>query len=309
MFELHYTLKMFCLHYQKDAPLRKPKPPDYVGKQVTVNFNEKPETEETLKQSPPPNYFRAKENEEDIEKSEEEKIRMATQSIKNVLKLFGNDYRDDHEKLKLVTQSAKDLPAHSKSLEISRELAGIQREIDTQTQSQDRSAENAQAISRQIGRELTTNESGNRMANVPNYAVISTKGSKDWKNLAHVLAIQLKGVLNHMEDREKENQYAKDRMEEEMMMMTQQQDDDDDPDYDGDYYDDDMNERRHSVLMPLATNSSKKAFKKFSLEIKRPQRLKYESSVEEKRLIHQDVKKLSKLEMLYKSQGRNSSNH
>lgn len=293
-----------------DAPLRKPKPPDYAGKQVTVTFNEKPETEETLKQSPPPNYFHAKENEEDIDKSEEEKIRMATQSIKNVLKLFGNDYRDDHEKLKLVTQSAKDLPAHSKSLEIHRELAGIQREIDTQKQSQDRSAENAQAISRQIGQELTTNESGNRMTNVPNYAVISTKGSKDWKNLAHVLAVQLKGVLNHMENREKENQYEKDRMEEEMMMMAQQQDEDDDPDYDGHYYDDDdMNERRHSVLMPLATNSSKKAFKKFILENKRPQRLKYESSVDEKRLLHQDVKTLSKLEMLYKSQERNSSNH
>lgn len=293
-----------------DAPLRKPKPPYYAGKQVTVTFNEKPKTEETFKQSPPPNNFHAKENEEDLDKSEEEKIRMATQSIKNVLKLFGNDYRDHHEKLRLVTQSAKDLPAHSKSLEIHRELAGIQREIDTQTQSQDRSAENAQAISRQIGQELTTNESGNRMTNVPNYAVISTKGSKDWKNLAHVLAIQLKGVLNHMENREKENQYEKDRMEEEMMMMAQQQDEDDDPDYDGDYYDDDdMNERRHSVLMPLATNSSKKAFKKFILENKRPHRLKYESSVDEKRLLHQDVKTLSKLEMLYKSQERNSSNH
>lgn len=293
-----------------DAPLRKPKPAYYAGKQVTVTFNEKPKTEETFKQSPPPNYFHAKENEEDIDKSEEEKIRMATQSIKNVLKLFGNDYRDHHEKLKLVTQSAKDLPAHSKSLEIHRELAGIQREIDTQTQSQDRSAENAQAISRKIGQELTTNESGNRMTNVPNYAVISTKGSKDWKNLAHVLAIQLKGVLNHMENREKENQYEKDRMEEEMMMMAQQQDEDDDPDYDGDYYDDDdMNERRHSVLMPLANNSSKKAFKKFILENKRPQRLKYESSVDEKRLLHQDVQTLSKLEMLYKSQERNSSNH
>ena len=277
---------------------------------MTVTFNEKPKTEETFKQSAPPNYFHAKENEEDVDKSEEEKIRMATQSIKNVLKLFGNDYRHDHEKLKLVTQSAKDLPAHSKSLEINRGLAGIQKEIDTQKQNQDRSAENAQAISRQIGQELTTNESGNRMTNVPNYAVISTKGSKNWKNLAHVLATQLKGVLNHMENREKENQYEKDRMEEEMMMMAQQNEEDDDPDYDGDYYDDDdMNERRHSVLMPLAPNSSTKAFKKFRLGNKRPQRLKYESSVDEKRLLHQDVKKLSKLEMLYKSQERNYSNH
>ena len=77
-----------------DAPLRKPKPPYYAGKQVTVTFNEKPKTEETFKQSPPPNNFHAKENEEDIDKSEEEKIRMATQSIKNVLKLRPTRYQD-----------------------------------------------------------------------------------------------------------------------------------------------------------------------------------------------------------------------
>ena len=312
-----------------NPPLRKPVLSGSHGNQLTLTVNAKPGTGEAIfkvqtsprasgirytTEKPPegfpsPDDILENENEEDRAKSEEEetKIREATQAIKNVMKLFGSGNRHDHTKL--VTKEAQDFPAHSKSLETNREMAGIQSEIDAQAQSQELAAARAQALSQQIGEELSPNKLG--VSSIPNYAVISTKDSKDWKNLAHMLATQLKSVLNHMEDREKENQYQKEKIEEEMMMMARQRqmmggDDDEDP-YDDDNDDDgemsDREKRRHSVLNPHLKKSSENRSKNISSKDESLRRLN-SGNITEQKLLHRAVKKLSQLEMLHKSQGQ-----
>lgn len=319
-----------------NPPIQKPALSVTPGKQVTLTINEKPGTGEAVFKVlntphasgvsyttdgtpgglPSPNYFLQNENEEARAKSEEEetKIREATQAIKNVMKLFdrGNRHGHGHMRTRLVTQATQDFPAASKSLEANQELAGLQSEIEAQAQSQDGAAARAQALSQGIGHEITSTGMGTGVSNVPNYAVISTSDSKDWKNLAHVLAAQLKRVLNHMEDREKENQYEKEKMQEEMMLMAQQQmgrEDDEGPD-DNDDEDDEMSDRekrRHSVLSPYVNKSSKNALKNIGLKDKPLRKLKFSRKMTEHKLLQRAVQKLSRLEMLHKSQGQTQS--
>ena len=310
-----------------NPPIRKPAPS---GKQVTLTIKEKPGTGEAVFRMqnaphttgvsyttegnpgglPSPRYFLGNEDEDAIAKSEEEetKIREATQAIKSVMKLFDKGNRRGHARL--VTLTKQDFPANSKSLEANRELAGIHSEIDSQTQSQDRAAARAQALSRQIGQGISPSGMGTGVSNIPNYAVISTSDSKDWKNLAHVLATQLKRVLNHMEDREKQNQYENEKMQEEMMQMAQKQmmgrDEDEDPDDEDDDDDDEMSDRekrRHSVLNPYVNKSPENAAKKIGFKDKLSQRLKSNKKITENKLLHRTVKKLSRLEILHQSQG------
>lgn len=264
-------------------------------------------TEENQENLLPPTYRLQTESEEARAKSDEEetKIREATNAIKNVIKLFDRDNRHGHTRL--IQQATQDFPGDSKSLEASRELAGLQSEYDAQVaqaQNQDRAKASAQALSQQSGPEFNPNEVGPG-APPPNYAVVSTSDSKDWKNLAHVLATQLKRVLNHMEDREMENRYEKEKIQEEMMLMAQQQmmgrDEDELPDNENDDDDDDgeMNnrdQRRHSVLNPYVKKRSENLSKNMKSYKPNPSRKSSQYN-----LVHRAAKKLSRLERLHKS--------
>lgn len=261
----------------------------------------------------PPTYSIQNEREEARIKSDEEetKIREATNAIKNVIKLFDRDNRHGHTRL--IQQATQDFPGDSKSLEASQEMAGIQSEYDAQVaqaQNQDRAKASAQALSRQSGREFSPNEVVPG-APPPNYAVVSTSDSKDWKNLAHVLATQLKRVLNHMEDREMENRYEKEKIQEEMMLMAQQQmmgrdederpydEDDDDDDEDGDMHDRDK--RRHSVHSSYVRKRSENVSKNTNLTGRKSYKTNSSRKFTERNLVHKAVKTLSRLEVLHKS--------
>ncbi|XP_078381515.1 uncharacterized protein LOC144664276 isoform X2 [Oculina patagonica] len=318
---------------EMNRPYRKPAVPDSSGKQVTLTINEKPGTGEAVfkvQNSPhstglkyttegnpgnllPPSYALQTESEEARAKSDEEetKIREATNAIKNVIKLFDRDNRHGHTRL--VQQATQDFPGDSKSLEASRELAGIQSEYDAQVaqaQNQDRAKASSQALSQQSGPEFNSNEMGPG-ATPPNYAVVSTTDSKDWKNLAHVLATQLKRVLNHMEDREMENRYEKEKIQEEMMLMAQQQmmgrDEDEGPDDRDDDDDDDGGEmnnrdrRRHSVLSPYVKKRSENVSRNTKFTDRKSMKTNSSRKLTEHDLVHRAVKKLSRLEMLHKS--------
>lgn len=318
---------LFRFPYQMNGRFRKPAPLDSSGKHVTLTINEKPGTGEAVFKVqnsphatglsyttegtpgglPPPSYLIQNENEEARTKSEEEetRIREATNAIKNVIKLFDRDSRHGHTRL--VQQATQDFPGNSKSLEASRELTGIQSEYDAQVaqaQNQDRAGASAQALSQQIESGLNVNANGvGPGVSPPNYAVVSTSDSKDWKNLAHVLATQLKHVLYHMEDREKENRYDKAKVQEEMMLMAQRQmmeRDDDEGTDDDDDDDDDMSnrdKRRHFVLSPRSENGTKN----IRLTDKKSYKTNLSRKFLEHNLIHRAVKKLSRLEILHKS--------
>lgn len=319
-----------------NAPFRKPSISESSGKQVTLTINEKPGTGEAVFKVqnsphdtglsyttdehpgalPSPTYLLQTENEEVRAKSEEEedKIRAATSAIKNVIKLFDRGNRHGHTRL--VQEATQDFPGDSKSLEASRELAGIDpseynAEV-AQAHNLDRARASAQALSQQIRPDLSSSEV-EPGSPPPNYAVVSTSDSKDWKNLAHVLATQLKRVLNHMEDREKENRYEKEKIQEEMMLMAQQQmmgmgrEDDEGPDDEGDDDDDEMNnrsdreKRRHSVSSPHEKKRPGNASQNRRLTDKKPYKTKSSRKLTGLHLAHRAVKKLSRLEMLHKS--------
>lgn len=321
----------YFLHYQMNPPLHKPNLPKSQGKKVTVTFSEKPgkvvfrmqnspeasgvsyTTERTPDGPPTPNNV-ANEIDEDRARSEEEetKIKVATQAIKNVLKLFEKGNEQSHIRNSLTTQATQDFPADSKSLNTGREMTEIENEIKAQEKSEDSAAATAQALSKQIGQELSPKETEPGVPNAPNYAVISMGNSKDWKNLAHVLAAQLKRVLNHMGEREKENQYEQEKIQEQMMLMAGDEDDepDNDDDDDDDYGMRGREIRRHSVLSPYGRNRSENAAKNYSLTGWQSRRVISRISrkkVNEHKLLHRVVHKLSRLEMLHKSHGQKQS--
>ena len=303
------------------------------GKQVTLTINEKPGTGEAVfevQNSPhatglsyetegnsgnllPSSYDLQWESEEARAKSDEEetKIREATNAIKNVIKLFGKDNR--RGRTRLIQQATQDFRGDSKSLEAGRKLSEYEAQV-AQAQNQDRAIASAQALSQQSGQEFNRNElePGLHSLRQPNYAVVSTSDSKEWKNLAHVLATQLKRVLNHMEDREMENRYEKEKVQEEMMLMAQQQmmgrDEDEGPDNENendedDDDDDEMNnreKRRHSVLSPYVKQRSVNSRKKAKVTDKKFQ-TNSSGKLTDPNLVHRAVKTLSRLEKFHKS--------
>lgn len=311
-----------------NRPLPKHAFPGSSGKQVTLTINEKPGTGEAVfkvQNSPhttglsyetegnsgnllPSSYLLQSESEEARAKSDEEetKIREATNAIKNVIKLFGQDNR--RGRTRLIQQATQDFRGDSKSLEDSRELSEYEAQV-AQAQNQDRAKASAQTLSQQSGQEFSPNEVEPGLR-PPNYAVVSTSDSKEWKNLARVLATQLKRVLNHMEDREMENRYEKEKIQEEMMLMAQQQmmgrDEDEGPDNENDEDDEDDDEmnnrekRRHSVLNPVVKQRSQNSTKSTKVTDK-----KYQTNSSRKltdpNLVHGTVKKLSRLEKFHKS--------
>ena len=263
---------------------------------------------------PPQNFLLANENEEARAKAEEEekRIKEATHSIKNVLRLFNEGHRFTQNKL--LQEQAQDFPGNSKSLDTAPDLAGIQNAIDaqdptqdpTQDQTQDHPEIKAQAIAKQIGQLLGSSSATTgplQPYEEPNYAFISASDSSDWKSLARTLATQLKHVLNHMEDRERENSYEKEKLREQMMYLTQQQmmgrDDDEEPDEDEDY-DDDRFRKSHFVLTPRRRKNSKKptksvhnnSHKKFSLTTNKRKK--------PKSVHHGAVKTLSRLKKVHR---------
>ena len=320
----------FRFPHQMNRPLPKHAFPGSSGKQVTLTINEKPGTGEAVfkvRNSPhatglsyetegnsgnllPSSYLLQSESEEARAKSDEEetKIREATNAIKNVIKLFGQDNR--RGRTKLIQQATQDFRGDSKSLEAGRELSEYEAQV-AQAQNQDRAKARAQALSQQSGQEFSPNEvePGFRP---PNYAVVSTSDSKEWKNLAHVLAIQLKRVLNHMEDREMENRYEKEKIQEEMMVMAQQQmmgrDEDEGPDNENDEDNDDDDDempnnrekRRHSVFSPYAKKRPENSTKNTKTE-KKLYKTNSSKKFIEHNLVHRAVKKLSRLEKVHKS--------
>jgi len=313
-----------------NRPLPKHAFPGPSGKQVTLTINEKPGTGEAVfkvQNSPhatglsyetegnsgnllPSSYLLQSENEEARAKSDEEetKIREATNAIKNVIKLFGQGNR--RGRTRLIQQATQDFRGDSKSLEAGRELSEYEAQV-VQAQNQDRAKARAQALSQQSGQEFSPNEMEPGIR-PPNYAVVSTSDSKEWKNLAHVLATQLKRVLNHMEDREMENRYEKEKIQEEMMLMAQQQmmgrDEDEGPDNENDEDDEDDDEmnnrekRRHSVINPYVKQRSENSTKKTRVTVT-DKKFPTNSSgkLTDPYLIHRTVKKLSRLEKLHKS--------
>ena len=316
-----------------NPPLHKPTLPNSQAKQVTLTFTEKPgkvafrmqnspeaggesyTTEGTPDESPTPNNV-VNEIDEDRERSEDEetKIKEATQAIKNVFRLFGKENEHSHIRNRLITQATHDFPADSKSLDTGREVTEIQKEIDAQEQSEDSTAARAQALATKIGEELSPKEMNPGVPNAPNYAVIGMGNSKDWKNLAHALAEQLKRVLNHMEEREKENQYEQEKLQEDMMLLGGDEDEgpDNDDDDDDDYGMTAGENRRHSVLSPHGLKvRSENDVKNYSLTVQQSRsRLISRISrkkINEHKLLHSDVEKLLRLEMLHKSQGQKQS--
>lgn len=319
----------FCrFPHQMNRPLPKHALPGSSGKQVTLTINEKPGTGEAVfkvQNSPhttglsyttegnpenllPPTYQLQTESEEARVKSDEEetKIREATNAIKNVIKLFDRDNR--RGRTRLIQQATQDFRGDSKSLEAGRELSEYDAQV-AQAENQDRAKASAQALSQQSGQEFSPNEVEPGLP-PPNYAVVSTSDSKEWKNLAHVLATQLKRVLNHMEDREMENRYEKEKIQEEMMLMAQQQmmgrDEDEGPNNENDEDDDDdeMNnreKRRHSVLSPYVKKRSENATKNTKLTHEKLYKTNSSGKFAEHNLVHRAVKKLSRLEKLHKS--------
>ncbi|XP_068723923.1 uncharacterized protein [Montipora capricornis] len=320
---------------QPNPQIKKPALPLPKGKQVTVTIDEKPGTgEATVKMEsspktigvsyktdgtqeglPDPNNFLLHENEEFKDRSyeEEAKIKEAANAVKKVMKLFGNsESRRGRMHDRRVSQVTHDFPADSKSRGLDNQVAGIQSAIDAQSKSQDRAAAKAQALSQQIGRQISNDE------NAPNYAVISAGDSNDWKSLARVLATQLKQVLNHMEHREMQSRYEQQKIQEEMMLMARQQmmdrheDDDlfDDNDDDDDDDDDDemfgLEKRRQFVLTPNRNNTSENATRNYSFNNNQSISSKGLASgkkMNESRLLHRAVQKLLKLEMLEKLRG------
>lgn len=315
-----------------NRPLPKHSLPGSSGKQVTLTINEKPGTGEAVfkvQNSPhttglsyetegnsenllPSSYRLQTESEEARAKSDEEetKIREATNAIKNVIKLFGQDNR--RGRTRLIQQAAQDSRGDSKSLEAGDELSEYEAQV-AQAQNQDRAKASAQALSQQSGQELSPNEVEPGLR-PPNYAVVSTSDSKEWKNLAHVLATQLKRVLNHMESREMENRYEKEKIQEEMMLMAQQQmmgrDEDEGPDNENDEDDEDEDEmnnrekRRHSVFNPHVKQRSENSSKSRKVTDKKFYKTNPSRKLTEHKLIHRAVKKLSRFEKLHKSMKR-----
>lgn len=316
------------MHPQKEPLIQKPAMLlDSRGGNVTVTINERPGIGETvfrMQTSPkdngvsykaeenrgglsPPYYSSSTEDGEDKATSDEEEeanIREATQTIENVLNLFHNGNTARHTRGRLVTKTAHDSPADSKSMEVDHETAKIQNEIDAQVKSQDRAAAKAQALSQHIGQELSPNKKGAVVSKTPNYEVISTSESGDWKNLAHALATQLKRVLNHMEDREKENQYEREKIQEEMMMMEQQQmmardgDEGSDDEYEdeGDGEMMDGKKRRHSVQTP--SNNTGNATKNVNVKDQQSKRSQTSKKTDEEKLLHRTVQTLSRLQII-----------
>lgn len=316
----------------------KPRVSESSGKQVTLTINERPGTGKAIfkvKNSrhatgvsyttedrpgglPSPTYLLQTENEEARAKAEEEeaKIRAATSAIKNVIKLFDRD-STHHSHTRLVQEATQDFPAHAKSMEDSRELAADMGASEhhaevAHAQNLDRARASAEALSQQNVPYLSSSKTGPESP-PPNYAVVSMSDSKDWKSLAHTLATQLKSVLNHMEDREKENRNEKERIQEEMMLMAQRKmmgigrEDDEGPDDDDDDDDDEMSnmdemeKRRHSVSIPQERTTIR--------NLPRNSRLTDQKSYQEKprrksnglHLAHRAAKILSRLEIRYKS--------
>lgn len=300
---------------------------------MTVTVNEKPETGEAtvrMQSSPKdvgvsyltdrtpgrphaPKYFIFNEFEHDEMNDrsyeEEAKIREATRAIKTVMKLFDVDSRRGHMRNRLVKQAAYNSPADSKSIGTDLGMLRNQSAIEAQVKAVDHADARAQTVSQQIEQRTKKNEK------VPNFAVISSNDSGDWKSLARVLAIQLKRVLNHMEHREKESRYEKQKIQEEMMLMEQQQmmntDDDNyddafDDDYDDDNDDDEMldgEKRRQSVLNPAERNSSENVVINKNFNDKQPTNVKSAKKIDESKLVNRSVQKLLKLEMLQKLRG------
>lgn len=312
-----------------NRPLPKHSLPGSSGKQVTLTINEKPGTGEAVfkvQNSPhttglsyetegnsenllPSSYHLQTESEEARAKSDEEetKIREATNAIKNVIKLFGQDNR--RGRTRLIQQATRDFRGDSKSLEAGDELSEYEAQV-AQAQNQDRAKASAQALSQQSGQELSPNEVEPGLR-PPNYAVVSTSDSKEWKNLAHVLATQLKRVLNHMESREMENRYEKEKIQEEMMLMAQQQmmgrDEEEGPDNENDEDDEDEDEmnnrekRRHSVLNPHVKQRSENSSKNRKVTGKKFYKTNPSRKLTEHNLVHRAVKKLSRFEKLHNS--------
>ena len=325
-------VEMFRFSHQMNRPPRKHTFPGSSGKQVTLTINEKPGTGEAVfrvQNSPhttglsyetegnsgnllPSSYLLQSESEEARAKSDEEetKIREATNAIKNVIKLFGQENR--RGRTRLIQQATQDFRGDSKSLEAGHELSEYEAQV-AQAQNQDRAKESAQALSQQSGQELSPNEVEPGLR-PPNYAVVSTSDSKEWKNLAHVLATQLKRVLNHMEAREVENRYEKEKIQEEMMLMAQQQmmgrDEDEGPDNENDEDDeeeDEMNnreKRRHSVLIPYKKKRPENSTKKRKLTDRKSSRTISSRKFTDHNVVHRSVKKLSRFEKLHESKRR-----
>ena len=321
-------VEIFRFSRQMNRPLPKHAFPGSSGKQVTLTINEKPGTGEAVfrvQNSPhttglsyetegnsenllPSSYLLQSESEEARAKSDEEetKIREATSAIKNVIKLFDQDNR--RGRTRLIQQATQDFRGDSKSLEAGRELSEYEAQV-AQAQNQDRAKASAQALSQQSGQEFSSNEAEPGLR-PPNYAVVSTSDSKEWKNLAHVLATQLKRVLNHMEAREMENRYEKEKIQEEMMVMAQQQmmgrDEDEGPDNENDEDDEDDDEmnnrekRRHSVLSPFVKKHPENASKSTKTD-KTLFATNSSRKFNKQNLVHRAVKKLSRLENLHKS--------
>ena len=316
----------------------KPRVSESSGKQVTLTINERPGTGKAIfkvKNShhatgvsyttedrpgglPSPTYLLQTEHEEARAKAEEEeaKIRAATSAIKNVIKLFDRD-STHHSHTRLVQEATQDFPADAKSMEDSRELAADMGASEyhaevAHAQNLDRARASAEALSQQNVPYLSSSKTGPGSP-PPNYAVVSMSDSKDWKSLAHTLATQLKSVLNHMEDREKENRNEKERIQEEMMLMAQRKmmgigrEDDEGPDDDDDDDDDEMSnmdemeKRRHSVSIPQERTTIR--------NLPRNSRLTDQKSYQEKprrksnglHSAHRAAKILSRLEIRYKS--------
>ena len=298
---------------------------------MTVTINEKPENSEATvrMQSSPKDvgvrymtdrtqgkpharkYFRFNEfeNDEMNDRSyeEEAKIREAKRAIETVMKLFEVDSRRGHTRNGLVKQAAYDSPADSKSTGTDLGMSRNQSVIKAQVKAVDHADARAQTLSQQIGQRTKNN------GKVPNFAIITSNDSEDWKSLARVLAIQLKRVLNHMEHREKESRYEKRKIQEEMMLMEQQQlmntdDDNYDDGFDDDYDDDDDEmldgeKRRQSVLTPAGKNSPETAVLNKNFNDKQPKNVKSAKKINERELVHRSVQKLLKLEMLQKLRG------
>lgn len=295
---------------------------------MTVTINEKPENSEATvrmqsspkdvgvrymtDRTPGKKYFMFNEfeNDEMNDRSyeEEEKIREAKRAIETVMKLFEVDFRRGHTRNGLVKQAAYDSPADSKSTGTDLGMSRNQSVIKAQVKAVDHADARAQTLSQQIGQRTKNN------GKVPNFAIITSNDSEDWKSLARVLAIQLKRVLNHMEHREKESRYEKRKIQEEMMLMEQQQlmntddDDNDDDGFDDDYGhdDDEMSDgekRRQSVLSPAGRNSPETTVINKNFNDKQPKNVKFPKKINESELVHRSVQKLLKLEMLQKLRG------
>ena len=328
--EKNNHVENFPFSHQMNRPLPKHALPGSSGKQVTLTINEKPGTGEAVfrvQNSPhatglsyetegnsgnllPSSYLLKSESEEARAKSDEEetKIREATSAIKNVIKLFDQDNR--RGRTRLIQQATQDFRGDSKSLEAGHELSEYEAQV-AQAQNQDRAKASAQVLSQQSGQEFSPNEAEPGIR-PPNYAVVSTSDSKEWKNLAHVLATQLKRVLSHMEAREMENRYEKEKVQEEMMLMAQEQmmgrDEDEGPDHDendeDDEDEDEMNnreKRRHSVFIPYMKKRPENSTKNRKLTDKKSSKTNSSRKFTDHNLVHRAVKKLSRFEKIHES--------